>query len=103
MPVSISKKADSIRQRLHDAFRDNLDLDDDTSRDLAFHMTDWLNDLEEVHRTYSNIEDMTGDELTDILIRFLVHVPNHLNAAAKLSGLGPVTDVFGVGIFEEPK
>jgi hypothetical protein len=28
-------------------------------------------------------------------------VPHHVNAAAKLSGLGKVEDVFEVGIFED--
>jgi hypothetical protein len=31
----------------------------------------------------------------------LVHAPNHLAAAAKLSG-NPVEDVFDVGIFDDP-
>lgn len=80
-----------------------MDLPNPVAQDIAFHMTDWLADLQDLQEIFSNIENVTNDELTDFLYRFLAHVPNHLNAAAKLSGIGKVKDVFNVGIFEDDK
>ncbi|MBA2378124.1 MAG: hypothetical protein H0V76_00950 [Blastocatellia bacterium] len=64
-------------------------------------MTDWLGDAGELVKVYSRIHELSNEEITAFVIRCLAHVPNHLNAAMKLTGLGPVTDVFEVGIFEE--
>ncbi len=69
--------------------------------EIAFHLTDWLADLKELQDIYSNIDNVTNDELTVFFYQFLSHVPNHLNAAAKLGGLGKIQDVFQSGIFED--
>jgi hypothetical protein len=69
--------------------------------DISFHMTDWLSDVKELLRVYSNIDNLSDDEITNFVYRFVAHVPNHLNAAMKLTGMGPVRDVFGANIFEE--
>ena len=69
--------------------------------DIGFHMTDWLSDIKHLLEIYSNIEKLDDDQITGFVYQFLAHVPNHLNAAHKLSGLGLVQDVFEVGIFDE--
>lgn len=69
--------------------------------DISFHMTDWLSDVKELLRVYSNIDNLSDDEIIKFVYRFVAHVPNHLNAAMKLNGMGPVRDVFGANIFEE--
>jgi hypothetical protein len=71
--------------------------------DISFHMTDWLSDVKELLRVYSDIDNLSDDEIINFVYRFVAHVPNHLNAAMKLSGAGAVRDVFGVNIFEEDK
>ena len=71
------------------------------AEEIAFHLTDWLADLKELQDIYANIENVTNDELTVFFYQFLSHVPNHLNAAKKLSGIGKIEDIFQAGIFED--
>ena len=68
--------------------------------EIAFHMTDWLSDLEKWHAYCQSPEKLDPDATTDLLVDFLVHVPNHLAAASKLMTGIPVTDVFEVGAVE---
>ena len=70
-------------------------------REIAFHMTDWDHNLEQLVRFYEQPESLSNDEVQSLVIEFLAHVPNHVAAAMKLSGIGPITDVFEVGVFEE--
>lgn len=41
-------------------------------------------------------ESLSPEELDGLLLRFLIHVPNHIAAAAKLYADMPVSDVFEV-------
>ena len=66
-------------------------------RDIAFHMTDWLSDLERLYDYCKAPDALTTDETVELLTGFLIHVPNHLAAASKLLTGIPVTDVFDVG------
>ncbi len=66
-------------------------------RDIAFHMTDWLSDLERWYDYCQAPEALTADQTAELLTDFLVHVPNHLAAASKLMTGIPVTDMFDVG------
>ncbi len=72
-----------------------------TARDAAFHMADWKDDLDRWAAVWDDPAGRGDGRLTEILYGFLLHVPNHVNAAKRLLGLGPVEDVFGVGIFED--
>ncbi len=64
-------------------------------------MTDWLSDVRGLFATYSEIEQLSDDQIQAVVYKFLAHVPPHLNAAFKLCGFGKVEDVFKVGIFED--
>ena len=75
-------------------------LDEAVAIDIAFHMTDWKEDLDELTRLYE-MEKPSADKICSTIIKFLAHVPNHLAAAKKLSGLGPIEDIFNVKVFEE--
>ncbi len=76
-------------------------LDAATARDVAFHLTDWLDDLERLQRFYVDPERGAPDEIADLLLQFLLHVPEHVAAARKLATGFPVADVFEVGALEE--
>jgi hypothetical protein len=91
-----SYEAQLIRDRIRQAGQRELDLPEKVARDVAFHMTDWLDDLTAFHRFCADPEALTDQQLADLLMAFLVHVPNHLAAAAKLYTGGGVTDIFGV-------
>ncbi len=60
-------------------------------------MTDWADDLEALFDFYKNPQSMGDEELSRLLAHVLIHVPNHLAAAAKLFADAPVKDIFGVG------
>ena len=64
-------------------------------------MTDWLDDLVTLERVFTNSGATSDDRLQSTLIEFLAHVPDHLAAAKKLVGLGPVHDVFAIGALDE--
>ena len=98
---TIYERQIAIQRRISDAFKRDFELPENVARDIGFHMTDWLSDIRDLERTYSEIDSLSYRQITAFVTRFLAHVPNHLNAAMKLSGHGPVEDVFKVGIFEE--
>lgn len=70
----------------------------DSARDIAFHMTDWRSDLEAMIKIWEQADRMSDDEISELLYAFLVHVPEHVAAAAKLSGCGSIQDTFNVGV-----
>jgi len=79
----------------------SLGIDEKRAKDVAFHMSDWKIDLDEWAAVWENPDAFDDEKLTDVIYGFLIHVPNHVNAAKKLLELGPIEDIFGVGIFED--
>jgi hypothetical protein len=69
--------------------------------EVGFHMTDWIDGLEDLYRHYQDPAGRDAESTMELLIQFLVHAPNHLAAASKMLTDIPVTDVFGVGALEE--
>jgi hypothetical protein len=72
----------------------------DKARELAFHLADWHIDAAFIIAVHLFPERFTAEELCAGAVQLLVHVPNHLAAAAKLSG-NLVSDIFEVGIFDD--
>src|SRR6185436_15987365 len=91
----------AIRERIATVARQQGHLADATANDVAFHLTDWLDDLETYARFCAQPGKMSDAEVNRMLIEWLVHVPNHVAAASKLYTGVPVTDVFGVGATSE--
>ena len=94
------KNIEKVKDRIVQAFTSLVD-DPEVARDIAFHFTDWDHDLGDLIRLYEQPEAFSDDEIQSIVIRFLAHVPNHLAAAKKLVGLGPIEDLFKVGVLDE--
>ena len=94
------KNTGRLRERITKALTDSME-EPEAARDIAFHMTDWDDDLQDIVRLYDRLEELSDEEIVKIIIGFLVHVPNHVAAAKKLIGLGPMEDIFEVGILEE--
>ena len=69
-----------------------------TARDIAFHMTDWRSDLEAITKIWEQADQLSEDKITELVYAFLVHVPEHVAAAAKLSDCGSIRDIFDVGV-----
>lgn len=87
----------SIRDRIEYVARTEMHLSESIASEVAFHMTDWLNELEEFHNFCHSPGALSSEELSGLLTNFLVHVPSHVAAAGKLYTGSPVTDVFKVG------
>ena len=94
------KNTAQVRDRIEAAFA-SLTEQPDIGREIAFHMTDWDGDPEQITNFYARPDSLTGDEVQTLVLAFLSHVPNHVAAAKKLSGMGPIEDVFSVGVLEE--
>src|SRR5687768_14472777 len=76
-------------------------LEEEKAREVGFHMADWADDLERLRDAWRNLGSIGDEELKKLVYSFLAHVPNHLAAAHKLIGYGPITDVFKVGVLDE--
>ena len=85
-----------IKEAIGVALKD-FDMQPTEISDAAFHMTDWLNDLKDWNSFCEKPESLTNEEVQDLLMGFLTHVPNHVAAAGKLVTGIPVTDIFDVG------
>lgn len=71
-------------------------LDESAAGEAAFHMTDWLADLADLHDLFSR-EDWEPGYAKEVLMAFLSHAPHHLAAAARIVMDCPVVDVFELG------
>ena len=91
----------AIRARIAEVARRDMELSDAVAHDVAFHMTDWLDDLDAYSRFCADPSSMSDAEVGEMLTGFLVHVPNHLAAAGKLYTGVPVTDIFQIGATSE--
>jgi hypothetical protein len=50
--------------------------------------------LDRLVSLYENPESLDDEEIRMLLLVFLSHVPNHVAAARKLIGVGPIEDKF---------
>jgi hypothetical protein len=61
--------------------------------DFVFHMTDWLNDLDNLWEIYKNPESTSKEAAEDAVFGFLIHALPHLMAAGRLL-LDEIQDTF---------
>jgi len=87
--------AAAVRERIEAALR--AEHGEVTAREVAFHMTDWLADLDAFHGLCANPSSRSPADIERLLIGFLYHVPEHVAAAATLLLDYPIRDIFGVG------
>lgn len=91
---------ESIVAKIKSALEETYNIKSEISHGTAFYMTDWLEDMSDLHEFYISPESYTSKQTTDLLMKFLLHVPNHLVAAHKLYTNEPVSDIFGIGALE---
>lgn len=82
------------KSRLMSALADRFDAQ--ALPDIIFHVLDWDHNAAFLLAFALFPERFSDTELQEGVCSLLIHVPNHLAAAAKLSGY-PVQDIFGVG------
>lgn len=90
-----------FKERIRGVMLREIGLSSAAADDVTFHMTDWLDDLVSFSGFCAEPDKWKDEEIKDILLSFLIHVPNHVAAASRLLTGFPVTDVFGVGSIED--
>jgi hypothetical protein len=94
-------KTEPVKKRIAEALSSSLGLEMAEAGEVAFHLTDWKHNLDELVEVYEKADELSDEHIQEIVIKFLAHVPNHIAAAKKLLGLGPIEDVFNVGVLKE--
>jgi len=56
------------------------------AHDIAFHMADWNSDAAFIVAVHLFPERFTPEEIRDGILGFLVHAPNHIREACRLTG-----------------
>ncbi len=72
-------------------------LPDETADEFAYHMTDWLDELDGLNRVFADPGSMTDEERDDAVMQFVIHAPAHLAAASRMYMGFPVRDVWEIG------
>jgi len=91
----------AIRERIREVAIREAEFPETVAYDVAFHMTDWLDNLKAFNQFCANPAALSDDEVNRMLLAFLVHVPEHLAAACKLYTGFPIADIFDVGATSE--
>ena len=99
--MALNKK--KIHRRIEAVAQKESELSASAAWDVAFHMTDWLDDLRAYYEFCERPESLSDEQLDKMLMAFLMHVPNHVAAAGKLYTDIPVTDIFKVGATARPR
>jgi nicotinamidase-related amidase len=86
----------SILSRLQAVAANYWDIPALDAQGVAFHMADWLDDLVTYVEFCREPDVMDDKAVSDMLLKFLIHVPPHVAAASKLYTGDPVIDVFGI-------
>jgi hypothetical protein len=76
-------KTDEAAKRIHELFVQSGAYSEEQAREIAFHLTDWIDDLVPFADFLENPRAVDGDKAMDIIVKFLAHAPNHLHAAAE--------------------
>ena len=96
----IMNDTQKVSAKITEAFKASIG-SPDAAKDIGFHMTDWDHNVDDLIRLYENPTAFTNDEAIDLVLFFVAHVPNHVAAAKRLAGMGPIEDVFNVGVLVE--
>ncbi|WP_395377330.1 hypothetical protein [Marinicella sp. W31] len=76
------------------SIQNNMRIDAEKAQEIALHMTDWLDDLKLLNHTYDTIEDMDETEISNNILQFLIHAPEHIARAAQLMTDAPIDNIF---------
>jgi len=94
------KVKEKLRQAL-DEWESDRPLTPEQKHDIVFHITDCLSDFRKLADFCESPENYSSEEVSNLLVSILCHVPEHFVAAAKLLLNQPIEDIFEVGVFSE--
>lgn len=89
----------AIVTKLERIASEGLGLNDAAAAEFAFHMTDWLDDLDRLVELYRD-KNPDSEAASNLLIGILNHVPHHIVAAALIATGFATEDVFQLGAVE---
>jgi hypothetical protein len=89
-----------VRQAIEDVLLNQGYEPESRRKEIAFHLTDWLGDLEAWKSYCDSPEQFDSESAEKLIMGFLIHVPNHVAAASKLMLEIPVSDIFEVGAID---
>ncbi len=78
------------------------DLPESVAHDIAFHLLDWNAEAAFLLALHLFPERFTPEQIREGVEAFLNHAPNHVAAAAKLSGRA-IADIFELGALDGPE
>lgn len=73
-----------LRKRLEIIAVERIGLSEAESVEFSFHMTDWMDDMQDLSETIRSGEDADNGKLYNSMLRFLLHAPAHIVAAATM-------------------
>ena len=92
----------AIRERIELLAASEFDASPEHARQLGFHLTDWLSELERFVDFCSAPQSASDGEVAEQISAFLLHAPAHLAAASMLALGQPVADDFDLGAVISP-
>ena len=66
------------------------------AHEAAFHMTDWIADLEELNKLFASPR-WNNARARSVIMQFVIHAPHHLAAACRIIMDYPVQDILQLG------
>lgn len=97
MPLNKSE----IHKKIILALISESELSTEQAQEIAFHITDWLDDLQGLYSFCEDPDSRTTEQIGKMLFAFLIHVPNHVAAASKLLTGVAVKDIFNVNALSD--
>ena len=83
-----------LRAKLQAALQVAGELDAECSAEIAFHMTDWLAELDVLSRLRTDPDSFDAEATYQAVLRFLLHAPEHIARAAELLTGEPIQGIF---------
>jgi len=80
--VSEMMDVPTVRARLEKLIIDRAELTGEQAREFSFHMTDWLQDVEDLRLAFEAVHEVNDEYLFSVVLKFLLHAPTHVVSAA---------------------
>lgn len=80
----------AVRAKLEKLITDRVQLTSEQATEFSFHMTDWLQDMEDLRLAFESIHEVDDEALFSVVLKFLLHAPAHVvSAAVTMTGETP--------------
>jgi hypothetical protein len=80
----ITEKNELASRIVHAVKKRHDELSSEDLREFAFHMTDWIDDLQRLISAYEADIEISDDQIYEILLKFCIHAPLHIVRASEI-------------------